>query len=320
MGKFNDLTGQKFGRLTAICRAEDHIQPSGKSVVRWKCECSCNKHSIIIVESRKLTGGEIDSCGCIKEEKKLVRLFETNKNNDGCLMKIVEYNNASDIIVEFQDEYKTRVHTKYGAFKNGAVRNPYHISECNVGIIGNKYPIRVNGKIIKEYKTWHNMLERCFKKKDRTYENVSCCDEWLLYENFYEWIHSQENFEKWLNGDRWEVDKDILVKGNKIYSPSTCCLVPHSVNCLFLRKESQRGYFPIGVSLPKNRNKYLTHVSYNGKTSYIGYYETIQDAFQAYKKNKENLIKKIAKEEYLKNNITKQCYESMIKYEVEITD
>lgn len=320
MGKFNDLTGQKFGRLTVIKRAEDHIQPSGKSVVRWECKCSCNKHSIILVESRKLRSGEVNSCGCIKEEEKLARLFEVNKNNNGCLMKIVEYNNADDVVVEFQDEYKTRVRTKYGAFKNGEVRNPYHKSECGVGIIGNKYPIRVNGKIIKEYKAWHNMLERCFKSRNRTYENVTCCNEWLLYENFYEWIHSQDNFDRWLIGDRWEVDKDIIIKGNKIYSPETCCLVPHNINCLFLRKEASRGELPIGVSLPKNRSKYLAHISNNNGTSYIGYYETVYEAFQAYKEHKENLIKQIAQDEYSKNNITKRCYEAMMKYEVEITD
>jgi hypothetical protein len=52
-----------------------------------------------------------------------VRIGEEAYNNDGCLMKIVEYNNTNDIIVEFQDEYKLRVHTGYNNFLKGKVKN-----------------------------------------------------------------------------------------------------------------------------------------------------------------------------------------------------
>ena len=149
-----------------------------------------------------------------------LRLGEEKYSNQECLMKIVEYNKATDIVVEFQDGYKARVHTNYNAFKKGMVVNPYYTSVYGVGIRGNKYPTKINGDMTKEYETWFQMIRRCFNKRERepTYKNVNCCDEWLLYENFYEWLHNQENFDRWLNGEKWTIDKDILVKGNKIYS------------------------------------------------------------------------------------------------------
>lgn len=166
-------------------------------------------------------------------------------------MKIIEYNKASDIVVEFQDEYKFKVNTIYGNFKSGCVRNPYYPTVYGVGITGNKYPAKTNNKMTKEYNTWIDMLKRCYVKRVKnnqpSYANALCCDEWLNYENFCEWLYSQDNFDRWYNGKRWAIDKDIIVKGNKIYSPDTCCLVPQNVNCLLLGRDSLRGVLPIGV-------------------------------------------------------------------------
>ena len=249
------------------------------------------------------------------------RLDATKLNNKGCLMKIIQYNNKRDILVEFQDEYKEIVHTNYYNFKVGKVKYP---SVCEVGIIGNKYPICINNKNIKEYQTWTDMLKRVFKAKYPTYQDATVCEEWLLYENFYEWLHSQENFEKWLNGERWALDKDILVKGNKVYSPETCCLVPHDVNTLFVKSEKTRGDYPMGVSKRSNRNGYSAKIIYgrkNHKEKISSYqYPTIEEAFYAYKESKEKYIKEIAKESYENGDITKKCYLAMMNYEVEITD
>ena len=169
------------------------------------------------------------------------------------------------------------------------------------------------------------MLTRCFdekfKIKNPTYKDVTCCDEWLLYENFYEWLHSQENFEKWLEGKGWALDKDILVKNNKIYSPETCCLVPHNVNCVFLKRDKYRSDLPIGVD--KVQNKFVAYCSNSiiKKTKeHLGTYPTIEEAFYSYKRYKEKLIRQIAYIEYSKNNITKDCYKAMMNYRVEITD
>ena len=250
---------------------------------------------------------------------KSYRIGEENLNNQGCLMKIIEYNAYRDVTIEFQDIYKTKIKTQYIHFINGNIINPYFPSVYNIGIVGNKYNSHIGQTPIKEYDVWQSMLQRCFDEKYKnekpTYKDVTCCNEWLLYENFYEWIHKQENFEKWLNGDKWAIDKDILVKGNKVYSPETCCLVPQNVNQIFLKCNAKRGSLPIGVS--KNGEKFIASCS---KQIYLGIYNTPEEAFFAYKTFKENYIKQIAQEEYDKGNITKQCYDAMMNYEVEIDD
>ena len=252
------------------------------------------------------------------------RLGEVIKNSQGCYMKIIEYKNSHDIIIEFQDDYKFKKHTKYSDFKKGSIKNPYHPIICGVGMIGANRPLIKKGKYTKEYQAWTSMLYRCydekFKKRYPTYENAYCCDEWLLYENFYEWLHSQENFDKWLNGKRWAVDKDILFKRNKIYSPNTCCLVPDNINCLFTKHDSDRGDYPIGVC--KKDDKFMASCKdpFSNKRKYLGLYDTHIKAFLEYKKFKENLIKKMANSEYEIGNITKECYESMMRYIVEIDD
>lgn len=252
-------------------------------------------------------------------------MYEERPNNQGCLMKIVEDNGYSDIIVEFQDAYKASVHTNYSNFKRGLVKNPYHPMVCGVGIVGNKYKtVDENSKSTREYMTWYHIIQRCFssklKEKQPAYKDIMCCDEWLLYENFYEWLHSQPNFDKWYNGKRWAVDKDILLKGNKTYSPDFCCLIPQNVNCLFLKREALRGNYPIGVHYREDGFVACCNNPLINKREELGSYSTPELAFNAYKIYKENIIRQVADIEYAHGNITKECHDAMIKYEVEIDD
>ena len=254
-----------------------------------------------------------------------MHLNEERLNQNGCLMKIVEYIDNRNIVVEFQDEYKSKVKTSYGNFKRGIVRNPYYPTVCGVGVSGDKYPIVENNRPVKEYDICLRILYRCFdektKKKQPTYKNVTCCNEWLNYENFYEWLHSQPNFEQWYNGKRWALDKDILNKGNKIYSPENCCLIPQNVNCLFLKREAERGKYPIGVSYRNQGFVASCHNPFTNKREEIGWYNTSEGAFTwGYKPYKENIIKQVAQIEYEKGNITEKCYNAMMNYVVEIDD
>lgn len=252
------------------------------------------------------------------------RVGEEKLNNQDCLMKIVIYNKSSDIVVEFQDKYRHKVSTIYANFKSGSIKNPYYPSVYSVGITGAKYPTHIKCKNTKEYHAWTEMLRRCFDEAHRdrqpTYKQVICCEEWLNYENYYEWLHSQSNFEKWFNGNRWAIDKDILFKKNKVYSPETCCLVPQNVNCLFLKREAERGAYPIGVTYKKDGFLASCHNPFTNKREELGYYSTPEYAFNTYKIYKEDIIKQVAEIEYSKGNIIEECYEAMMNYEVEIDD
>lgn len=266
-----------------------------------------------------LTGGVVNPR--IKKERQNLCKY----NNQGSLMKIIEYVDTKNVIIEFQDKYKYRTNVQWSAFENGNVKNPFYPSVYGAGITGVKYPVSdCNKKNLKEYKMWGSLLSRCYvinkKNEFYTYKNVECCKEWIYYPNFYEWLHSQENFEILMNNKDIEVDKDILIKGNKLYSPDTCCLVPHSINTLFIKSDKIRGDNMIGVTYKTRDRIYEAQCNVNGRETYLGRFHNAEDAFYCYKEFKEEIIKETATQEYSKGTITKRCYDAMMNYEVEITD
>ena len=266
---------------------------------------------------------------------KIDRTGETNINKEDCVMKIVEYNNCDDIIIQFEDKYKYRVHTSYKHFKEGVCKNPFYPSVYKHGYLG----IDKNGNIPKtaelkdgkyvitqEYIKWMCMLQRSFdnklKEKYSTYKDVSCCSRWLCFANFLEDLEILKNEYNWAENEKLNLDKDILNKGNKIYSLENCMLVPDYVNSLFIKRDARRGNCAIGVSYHKQSKKYQASCRVNGKKTGLGLYNTIEQAFNAYKIAKENEIKRVADDCVLKGYITQdsRLYKAMINYQVKITD
>lgn len=244
----------------------------------------------------------------------------TRKNNQGYEMTIIEYNSCDDILVEFKEPYHCILNACTGNFIRGGIKNPNAPSVIGIGISGERYPVRIDGKITVEYQTCVNMLKRCndsSRPRNHSYADVSVCNEWLYYDNFYEWYTSQPNYQ---TAEKMCLDKDILVKGNKIYEPNKCTLVPANVNLLFLMNKSRRGKYPTGVI--KHKNVFLARYNQgvSGNQKHIGVYNTPEEAFLAYKTHKENFIKQVAKQEYNKGTITYQCYQAMMNYQINITD
>ena len=206
-----------------------------------------------------------------------------------------------------------------GDIKIGGVKDPYSPSVYGVGILGTKYPSRVNGVITKEYELWRNMLERCYssnsKKKNPTYEGCEVSDKFKSYEYFYEWCHEQIGFDN----EDWHLDKDLLVKGNKVYSENTCVFIPREINQLLVKCESLRGECLIGVYWHKRDKAFVARVSKNkGGSEWLGYFNTELEAFNAYKVAKESFIKEQA--EKWKGKIDDRAYQALMNYTVEITD
>ena len=162
------------------------------------------------------------------------KLNETNYNKCGELMRIIEYNNAHDIIIEF-DCSKTTVKTSYQKFKNGNVKDNFYKSVCGVGYLGNTSTSK-NKKVKHSYRIWLGMIRRCYDNKDlnknKAYVGCTVCDEWLCYANFEKWY--DDNYYE-VNNEEMNLDKDILVKGNKIYSPNNCTFVPQRITTLFIK-------------------------------------------------------------------------------------
>lgn len=173
-----------------------------------------------------------------------------------------------------------------------------------VGINDAKYNVyyKENGIVSRcaAYVSWCSMLKRCYSKKDLelfpTYKGCSVSNDWILFSNFDKW-HS----ENYVNG--YDLDKDIKIIGNKIYSKESCMYVHQSINKLLVDCQASRGDLPIGVSFDKSRNKFSAKVNENARTKNLGRFNTPEEAHHAYKVAKNEQIRMA-----MKDNPDIACY------------
>lgn len=195
---------------------------------------------------------------------------------------------------------------------------------CGIGFNDNSIKTRVNNsRMTYEYKVWTSMLRRCtdvFQSKRSTYKGVTCSDNFKHYSFFYEWCHRQIGFGNIdEDGKSWHLDKDLLVKGNKIYSEDTCVFLPPKLNTVLVKSNSIRGKYPLGVCRNKQMDRFLAQCKNgDGKSRYLGSFKTPEQAFQAYKTFKEACIKQVA--EQYKSQIDPRAYKALLEYEVNIDD
>jgi len=242
------------------------------------------------------------------------RLGEVHKTKEGYYLRIVEYTSARKCTVEFENGIKIE-NKNYFEVCDGIISNPNHRRFVGVGFIGvGNYDMVQNGIAHKRFICWYGMMCRCYSKNDKytqkAYLDCSVCDEWHNYQIFSKWF--EENY---IEG--FQLDKDILVKGNKVYSPETCCFVPNKINRMFIKKINKNSDLPVGVQRRKN-NSFIALCGSNGTNNRLGIFECKESAFMAYKKFKENEIKKLANE--WKGLIAENVYNAIINYQVEITD
>ena len=174
---------------------------------------------------------------------------------------------------------------------------------CGIGINDADYIVcpRINGKMLTcpFYRSWVSMIKRCYCEKHHanfpTYKDCLVTKQWLIFSNFKRWMTSQD----------WEgkqLDKDILIIGNKIYSPENCLFVSGQINTLLIDSAASRGKHPQGVSFHKRLRKYQSYCMVNGKQNHIGLFATSKEAELSYLKFKSLLITKTANcQEALKN-------------------
>ena len=240
------------------------------------------------------------------------------KSSNSGDFKVLKYKDSKNVEIQFlKTGYEATV--ELGNIKSGGVKDPYVPSVYCVGISGTKYPHSVNGRTTKEYKLWCSMLKRCYstilKKKHPTYEDCEVSDNFKSYEYFYEWCHNQFGF----NNKDWQLDKDLLIKGNKVYSEDSCIFIPSEINLLLVKNTASRGEYLIGVYWSKTHKAFVARVSKNkGKQEHLGYFNTEIEAFNAYKEAKESFVKEQA--EKWKGKIDNRAYDALMSYKVEITD
>ena len=167
-----------------------------------------------------------------------------------------------------------------------------------VGINDAKYAVnpKINGKYnaCPIYKCWLNILRRCYSEKFQettpSYVGCSVDGDWFYFSRFHKWMSNQ-------NWHGKQIDKDILIQGNKVYGPNTCIFVTQEINKLVAQNKRKAGKYLLGVTFDKHAGKYKADSCLNGKIKYLGLYDTEAQAHEAYKSFKQSLIYKVASEQ-----------------------
>ena len=179
-----------------------------------------------------------------------------------------------------------------------------------------------------EYQQWTNMRQRCkingkYQTLNKSYIGCTHTREWESYDVWLEWAKGQVGFLcVGSEGNYYSMDKDILVKGNKVYSPDTCVFVPAELNTFLLNCKATRGVHPIGVHY-RVRNgtsgKFVSQITIGGEgRKHLGHYETPEAAFQAYKIAKEAYAKVLANK--YTGLVDDRVISALLEYEVNIED
>lgn len=139
---------------------------------------------------------------------------------------------------------------------------------------------------------WSNMLRRCsedYWEIKPTYANCCVCEEWKRFSNFLAWFN-----DNYVEG--WHLDKDLLVRGNKEYSPNTCCFVPPQVNSFLTTRAMHRGKYPLGVIKIVGCNAYRGVITFRGVRTDLGCHKTPEIAHKYWQEVKATCCKVLAEE------------------------
>ena len=240
-------------------------------------------------------------------------IFKTNNYGD---VVVLEYNNVRDVTIKFLNTGNIRK-TATSELRKGEIRDNSLPTTCGFGYIDIE-GASIGRNMTKEYSLWNAMINRCYNEnlrfKHESYKDCHVSEEWRYLSNFKDWCNNQKGFYQ----DGWHLDKDILVKGNKVYAPETCCFVPKEINSVLTNSRRGRGAYPLGVSYHKRIGKYVSQISKNGEVIHLGTYDTPEEAFYAYKPVKEAHIKSLA--EKWKGKIDSRVYEALMNWEISIDD
>lgn len=173
---------------------------------------------------------------------------------------------------------------KPATIKSMSMRKPV----LGVGVNDAPYDVGRGKSVCPAYRQWSNMLGRCYNaaalERNPTYNNCAVSPEWLAFMAFREW---------WIGNhvDGFGLDKDLLILGNRMYGPSLCVFVPHSINTFLADCGSSRGEWPIGVCFDVGRARFMARCSNNeGKDVYLGRFECQVTAHMAWQRFKLGVL------------------------------
>lgn len=203
--------------------------------------------------------------------------------NSGKVLIVMEYLGKRMFLVKFKDEDETFI-TSSDSIRLGSVIKKHVL--YGVGINDAGYPVqtKAEGVVCKYYLRWRNMLSRCYsKRKGSCYNNVTVCEDWLLFSNFKVWMKSQEKLLGSLEG--YQLDKDLLFKGNKEYSPENCIFLLTVLNNFIAdgNKDS------VGTCLVDGKYQAKCFNPFTKQSEYLGVFDNKTLAHEAWR-NRKSLL------------------------------
>lgn len=254
----------------------------------------------------------------IRVERSLARKGDVFTTNNCGVVKIVDYAHSREVVVQFLDTGTLRTVT-YGNLKAGSIKDPYRRTVEGVGYFGEgEHKAKISGKMTTAYIVWTGMLARCYNQTSNSFSNyggrgvtVNTC--WHNFQCFAEWFNSYcvEGF---------CIDKDIMCRklGKLEYGPDTCRFIPPYINTLLTDRRSLRGNHPLGVRRIKSTTDkvYVVQLTAYNKKVYLGCYSDQMEAFEVYKKYKQNHISVVAIESYRLKEISKEVMEVLCNWEI----
>jgi hypothetical protein len=233
----------------------------------------------------------------MKDSKKPISVGDIFTINDGGTCTVVEYLRDRQITIQHNDKHAHRAVVEGGNLRKGQIRNPFSPSVFGVGLIGfGRHKVKSEGKKTPAYTLWNGIIQRGyseeFKRENPSYRDVSVAPEWHNYQCFAEWFHAQE----YSQSPEFQLDKDLILAGNREYSPSACSFVPSQINSILNDCAGRRGKFKQGVSFVDRRNSYVARISIRGIPVKIGSFPGEEAAYSAYLSAKTEYVRTMAEE------------------------
>lgn len=231
--------------------------------------------------------------------------------------EVLEYISSGEIKIKFvKTGFVTNV--KAGNLRKGLIKDITYPNVYGVGYLGaGKYVCRnktPDGMRTPEYACWESMMKRVYNPQDEVnaiiYQGCTVCEEWHNFQNFAEWCQTQVSFGK----QGFHLDKDILVKGNREYSPSSCRFVPKHINSAVtgMKIFNTSGFAGVEESSTGN---YSSSITMNSVGIHLGTFDTKEKAYLLYKNIKEAYIRSLA--EIYKSELSEDIYCALKNWSVD---
>lgn len=255
-------------------------------------------------ESQTTTNSNIKNGNIAPLDRFISRVGSIVESKSGWTGEVVEYLNAGNVRVRWEDGSEEWY--RWASIESGHVKPSNLPSVFGVGYLGvGKYvsqnrALRDGQEYVPQdaYATWVNMLKRLYENvpkgcsKNKPYLDCTIEEEWKNFQNFGDWATKQVGWDKReINGDRWCLDKDILIPGNRVYGPEKCVYVPNEINAFFSIKDQGEHGFGINMINPKYENAKIGFISrctnpITGEREYLGFFQCPREAESAYLKRK----------------------------------